>query len=77
VRADTAERPPIPPVLHAKSQENRSTTIVRTAVATSESVSRMPILAKIAVSPANSAEPNAKSIHMGDRPPSFFKLVDD
>ena len=46
------------------SHEKIRTTIVRMAVATVESVLRMPHLASTAVSPANSAEPNAYKIHM-------------
>ena len=45
-------------------QEKNKTTIVLRAVATLESVCLMPHLAKIAVSPANKAEPNAKIIHI-------------
>ncbi len=38
--------------------------MVRSAVATSESVFRMPALARMAVSAANSAEPMANIIHI-------------
>ena len=48
----------------AMTHANTSTTRVRRAVATSESVSRMPSLARAAVSPANRAEPAAAAIHM-------------
>ncbi len=41
------------------SHEKARTTIVRIAVATVESVFRMPHLANTAVKPANSADPNA------------------
>lgn len=44
------------PTIHTISHEKSSTTMVRMAVAASESVFRMPHLARIAVSPANSAE---------------------
>ena len=40
------------------------TTTVRSAVATVESVVRIPSLAKTAVMPAKSAEPQAKTIHI-------------
>ena len=46
------------------SQEKASTTIVRTAVATVESVLRMPHLASMAVAPAKTAEPKANMIHI-------------
>ena len=46
------------------TQEKSRTTMVRMAVATVESVRRMPHLARIAVSPAKSAEPNAMRIHI-------------
>ncbi len=45
-------------------QEQRTTTMVRIAVATVESVCRIPSLAKIAVRPAKKAEPSAKTIHI-------------
>ena len=45
--------------IKALSPALRDTTIVRIAVATSESVWRIPHFARIDVSPANSAEPNA------------------
>ena len=44
------------PTIHTISHEKSSTTMVRMAVAASESVFRMPHLTRIAVSPANSAE---------------------
>lgn len=44
------------PTIHIISHEKSSTTMVRMAVAASESVFRMPHLTRIAVSPANSAE---------------------
>ena len=52
------------PTMNTISHEKIRTTIVRMAVATVESVLRMPHLASTAVSPANSAEPNAYKIHM-------------
>ena len=55
---------PCEPVINTISHENASTTMVRMAVATVESVFRMPHLARMAVRPAKSAEPNAKKIHM-------------
>jgi len=45
-------------------QEKISTTIVRIAVARLESTFRMPDFAKMAVIPANNAEPNANTIHI-------------
>ena len=54
------------PTIHTISHEKSSTTMVRMAVAASESVLRMPHLARTAVSPANSAEPNAKITHITD-----------
>ena len=47
-------------MVHAKA----STTRVRMAVATVESVFRMPHLARMAVTPAKSADPAAKRIHI-------------
>ena len=47
------------PATHTMSQANASTTMVRTAVATVESVCRMPHLARMEVTPAKSAEPKA------------------
>lgn len=44
------------PTIHIISHEKSSTTMVRMAVAASESVFRMPHMTRIAVSPANSAE---------------------
>lgn len=44
------------PTIHTISHEKSSTTMVRMAVAASESVFRMPHLTRSAVSPANSAE---------------------
>ena len=58
---------PIPlcaPVTNTMSHENASTTMVRSAVATLESVFLIPHFAKIAVRPANKAEPNANIIHI-------------
>lgn len=52
------------PTIHTISHEKSSTTMVRMAVAASESVFRMPHLARIAVNPANSAEANAKITHI-------------
>ena len=61
---------PTEPTSAAMSQANARTTMVRTAVATSESVCLMPHLARIDVMPAKSAEPTAASIHMGNLPSS-------
>ena len=52
------------PTTNTISQEKSSTTMVRTAVATVESVLRMPHLARIAVMPAKKAEPKANKIHI-------------
>src|SRR5690606_3105119 len=46
------------------SQEKMRTTIVLSAVATFESVFRIPIFDRMAVSPAKTAEPKAKTIHI-------------
>ena len=46
------------------THENSNTTIVRSAVATSESVFLMPHLARMAVSPANTAESTAINSHI-------------
>ena len=54
----------VEPTMPTISHENSSTTTVRMAVAASESVFRMPHLARTAVSPANRAEPNANKIHI-------------
>ena len=58
------------PTMATISHENSRTTIVRMAVAVSESVFRMPHFARMDVSPAKSAEPNANRIHM--TMPSFY-----
>ena len=50
---------PAEPAASTISQENISTTPVRRAVATSESVERIPHLARMAVIPANRADKNA------------------
>lgn len=50
---------PAEPAASTISQEKTSTTPVRMAVATSESVERMPHLARMAVIPANRADKNA------------------
>ncbi|MPN41148.1 hypothetical protein SDC9_188690 [bioreactor metagenome] len=47
------------PARNTIAQANMSTTIVRIAVASDESVLRIPALTSIAVTPAKSAEPNA------------------
>ena len=66
------------PTMATISHENSRTTIVRMAVAVSESVFRMPHFARMDVSPANSAEPNANRIHM-TMPSSYilFHAVDE
>ena len=51
--------PSCAPTTNTIIHEKTRTTIVRIAVATSESVWRIPHFARIDVSPANSAEPNA------------------
>ena len=55
---------PMEPVRNTIIQEKTSTTPVRTAVPTSESMSCMPIFDRTAVIPANSAEPNANITHI-------------
>ena len=57
------------PTTNTMIQEKISTITVRIAVATFESVFRIPHFASIDVSPANMAEPNAYKIHI---PCSFF-----
>ena len=52
------------PTIPTMSQEKSSTTMVRMAVAASEAVFLMPHFARIAVSPAKSAEPQAYTIHI-------------
>ena len=52
------------PRMSTMAQAATSTTGVRRAVARVESISRMPALASTAVSPANSADPQANTIHM-------------
>ena len=51
--------PHMVPVPSTISQENKNTTIVRIAVATSESVLRIPHFARIAVIPAKNEDPIA------------------
>ena len=64
VRFPMVPRPVWAPVRNTIPQEKASTITVRIAVATVESVRRMPHFAKTAVSPAKNAEANAKSIHI-------------
>jgi hypothetical protein len=52
------------PTMNTINHANASTTMVRIAVATVESVFLIPLFAKIDVNPANSAEPNANGIHI-------------
>ena len=52
------------PVINTIIQEKTSTTTVLTAVATSESVSFIPHLARIEVSPANKADIKAITSHI-------------
>ena len=52
------------PTRNTITQENSSTTMVRMAVATSESVLRMPHFARMEVTPAKNAEANAYAIHI-------------
>ena len=52
------------PATNTITQDMTSTTPVRMAVATVESVLRMPHLAKMEVRPANSADPTANISHM-------------
>ena len=52
------------PIRNTITQENRSTTTVRRAVATVESVFWIPIFAKIEVSPAKKAEQTAYKSHI-------------
>ena len=54
------------PTKNTITQEKISTTTVRKAVATSESVFRMPHLASTAVIPAKKAERTATPIHISD-----------
>ena len=63
------------PVTRTISQENRSTTTVRIAVATSESVFLIPHFARIAVIPAKNEEPTAKSTHIFPHLPRMFYLL--
>ena len=57
-------RPDCLPLTNTITQDMPGTTSVRMAVATVESVSRMPHLARIDVRPAKSAEPKANTIHI-------------
>lgn len=56
------------PVIITMIQEKINTTIVRMAVAASESVFRIPHFARIDVNPAKTAEPNANKIHITSSP---------
>ena len=55
---------PMDPVIITMIHEKINTTIVRIAVAASESVFLIPHFARIAVNPAKTAEPNANTIHI-------------
>jgi hypothetical protein len=61
------------PVANTIPQENINTTIVRIAVAKFEFIFSIPILAKIDVKAANTADNNANMIHIN--PPKFFTLI--
>jgi hypothetical protein len=52
------------PTINTMSHENISMMMVLMAVASIESTFLIPIFARIAVAPANSAEPKARSIHI-------------
>ena len=69
VRADSWKIVSWEPDTKTISHEKNSTTTVRIAVATVESVFRMPHLARIDVSPENRAEPKAKNSHIDMRLP--------
>lgn len=56
------------PARNTISQEKTRTTTVRTAVATVESVFRMPHFARIAVIPEKNAEPTAYKTHIINSP---------
>src|SRR5690554_2980057 len=60
------------PTINTISQEKRSTTIVRMAVATLESVFLTPILERIAVNPAKIADPKANKTHISATLLSFL-----
>ena len=55
---------PAEPTANTITHENSSTTNVRSAVATSESVFRIPHFASIAVSPAKKADKHAAISHI-------------
>ena len=55
---------PCDPTINTISQENASTTMVRRAVAMSESVFFIPHFANIAVKPAKTDEPTAAKSHI-------------
>ena len=63
---------PCEPTMKTISQEKISTTIVRSAVATSESVLWMPHLARIEVIPAKTAESTAVNNHIESLPTEEF-----
>ena len=64
VLGDRADIDPAEPTMKTMSQENAKTMIVRIAVATVESIVRMPHLARIDVKPEKKAEPTANAIHI-------------
>ena len=59
---------PDEPTTATMTQANARTTMVLMAVATVESVSRMPHLARMAVIPAKNADPHANATHMSKPP---------
>ena len=65
------------PTRNTISHEKISTTMVRMAVATSESVFLMPHFARTAVIPAKNAEPTANKPHMAARLPviNFVPII--
>lgn len=61
------------PVTNTIIHEKKRMIMVRTAVAAVESVFLMPIFARIEVTPAKKAEPNANAIHIDDHLRYYFR----
>ena len=65
------------PTIKTINHEKINIIIVRIAVATFESTFLIPILAKIAVNPANNAAPNANNIHIKSSSllPNLYNII--
>ena len=68
VFAPISRTPPNDPTMSTMQKDMSSTTTVRMAVATVESVLRIPHFARMEVSAANAADPSARNTHITTPP---------